>query len=286
MMDSLNISKSIISITSPGTYLVPEFDSLARKVSRECNDFAADLKKRRPDRFGFWASLPIPDVEGSLLELDRAFDELDADGIGLETNAHGTYLGDPALDEIFAQLNRRKAKLFIHPCSPCKKTDLGSIMSVPLPALPRPVYEFLFDTARAVINLFQSRTILRYPDITYIVPHCGGAFPPLVDRFTRLPAMIGMGVDGVNPDSVRQALRKQFYFDLAGFPFPSQIKGLLPYVSVNQILYGSDYPYTPLPAVLDHAADIEANLPDSFPREEDQRAIYAENARRLLTRGE
>ena len=285
MMNDLNISKSIVSITSPGTYLVSNYDELAVQVAQDCNDFAAKLKKDDPDRFGFWASLPLPDVNGSLVELARALDELDADGIALETNSHGTYLGDPAFDDIFAELNRRKATVFIHPTSPCMHTDIGQVLCAPLLAYPRPIFEFLFDTARVIINLFHTGTIRRYPDITYIIPHAGGTFPPLVDRSCKLPALIGVGDDSVTPEAMRQALRAQFYFDLAGFPFPDQIKGLLPFVSASQLLYGSDYPYTPVFGVKECMIDIESNLPLIFPSEDDQRAIYASNARRLLSKG-
>src|SRR5689334_2452781 len=107
MMRQANITKSILSITSPGTHLVPGDDALARNITRRCNEFAADLKRRHPDKFGFWASLPLPDVEGSLAEIEYALDTLNADGVAVLTNAHGVYLGDKILDPIFEALNYR-----------------------------------------------------------------------------------------------------------------------------------------------------------------------------------
>ena len=67
-MDSVGITKTILSITDPGTHLQAGKDEQARKLSRECNQFASDLQEKQPDRFGFWAALPLPDVEGSLVE--------------------------------------------------------------------------------------------------------------------------------------------------------------------------------------------------------------------------
>ena len=76
----LNITKSYLSITSPGTHLRDGDNALGRKVARECNEHAAGVKKEMPDMFGFWASLPLPDIEGSLAELEYVFDHLNADG--------------------------------------------------------------------------------------------------------------------------------------------------------------------------------------------------------------
>lgn len=106
-MEKAGIAKSILSISSPRTHLIPGNDGLALKVTRECNEFAAQLKRQHPDKFGFLASLPLPDVNGSLEA--HSFDVLNADGIAVKTNMHGVYMGDPVLDPVFLELNRRHA---------------------------------------------------------------------------------------------------------------------------------------------------------------------------------
>lgn len=286
MMDALNISKAILSVTSPGTHLIPGDRALARKVTRECNDFAADLKRRRRDRFGFWASLPLPDVEGSIEELHRALDHLNADGVALLTNHHGIYLGDPSFDHLFYELNARKVTVFIHPTAPCRVLDYGLQTAVPLCQHPYPVYEFIFEDARGIMNLFLSGTVEKYPDIKYVISHAGGAFAPLIERFSTLPGLIEMDVpESLNSASVRETLSQRFYFDLAGFPFPDQIYGLLPWLSKKRLLYGSDFPYTPLSGVMDIAESIDEGLPEVYPDASDRDAIYYRNAQELLSQG-
>ena len=125
-MKQLNISKSIISISSPGTYLIAGDNVAGRKLTRRCNDYGAELVSRHPSSLGFWASLPLPDVEGALQEIPYIFESLKADGVIMETNHHGTYLGDPSLDPVFDELNRRHAKVFIHPTTPCMQSCHGS----------------------------------------------------------------------------------------------------------------------------------------------------------------
>jgi 6-methylsalicylate decarboxylase len=281
-MDSLNITKSIISISSPGTHLILGDDILARKVARDCNTFASALKARLPERFGFWASMPLPDVPGSLEELEFALDTLDADGVILQTNYHGRYLGHPSFEPLFAELNRRKTIIFIHPTSPCVARPDGSCYSAaPLTQFPAPISEFFFDSARAVLNLFISGTISRYPDITYIMSHAGGAFPPLVQRVGVAPSMIGLSID-ISPEIIKNVLRRQFYFDLAGFPFPDQIKGLLPLAGPEQLLYGSDFCFTPRKTVAMLSDPMTNGIKELWPDEEVLEKIYYKNAQKLL----
>ena len=284
MMGKINATKSILSISSPGVHLVANDDELARKLARQCNDFAADLKRRRPDQFGFFAAMPAPDVEGCLAEIKHAYDDLNCDGVTFKTNAHGVYLGDKSLDPIFDELNRRRAVIFIHPTTPCMS---DGTLAVPLQLFPRPAYEFFFDTCRAVISLFASGTVSRCPNVTFIIPHMGGAFPPLINRFSSVGPVLGLpGIDpALSPTMVKEKLNTQFYFDTAGWAFTEQIKGLLEYVKVDRMLYGSDFPFTPLAPVISLSEEHDKYLPEVFSNEEDRQKLCTKNAIKLLTRG-
>lgn len=241
-MDRLNISKSILSITSPGTHLVKDDHELAKKITRESNTEVQQICAKHPDRFAFFASLPMPDVEGSLAEIDFALDQLHAAGFALMTNAHGHYLGDDILDPVFAKLNERKAIVFMHPTS-CQVAH-GSSNGYPMQQYPAPMLEFVFDTTRAVTNLLLSGTVQRYPDVTFLVSHGGAALPSVVERFTVFGANVLGKKEGLTSDDVKQLFRTHFYFDLAGPVFPDQIHGLLRITDKSRLLYGSDYPYT------------------------------------------
>ncbi|MFM9682970.1 amidohydrolase family protein, partial [Streptomyces brasiliscabiei] len=136
---------------------------------------AAELTRDHPGRFGNFVSLPLPDVDGTLEEIPWAFDELGADGVALMTHTHGVYLGDQRLDPVFAELDRRRAVVFLHPTSPVcwERSSLGR---------PRPMVEYVFDTARTVTDLVMAGVLTRHPNMRVIVPHCGGAIPVLADR--------------------------------------------------------------------------------------------------------
>ncbi|KAF1993549.1 amidohydrolase 2 [Amniculicola lignicola CBS 123094] len=288
MMKTANVTKSMLSISSPGTHIVPGKDILGRSLTRHCNAFAADLKKRHPDKFGFWASLPLPDVGAAMTEIDVAIEE-GADGFGLMTNYHGVYLGSSLLDGVFDKLNSVGATVFIHPTKPCAFEYGRTTETLPFgDQYPIPMFEFLFDTARAFVNLFLSGTVERCPRIRFIIPHCGGCMPPLFTRFVRFSSVVPGGLV-LQPQDVRRQLNEQFYFDLAGLAFDGvaggqgQLKALVEGLEIRseRLLYGSDFPFTQTKFVKDFAERMKDGLEHLFG-EEDREGIYERNAVKLL----
>jgi hypothetical protein len=162
-------------------------------------------------------SLPLPDIDGSLRELEYTMDALKTDGIVIERNQHGIYPGDERLDPIFAELDRRKAELFIHPTSPncpcCQRLTMG---------YPAPMIEFMFETSRAVTNMILKGTLDKLPNIRLIT---GATMPLLIDRIIEASTVIGLP-EPLDSDHVFGLLRK-LHFDLAGFPIPCQLELLL-----------------------------------------------------------
>lgn len=294
MMEKCNVTKSVLSISSPGTHIVPGKDELGINLTRHCNSYAADVKKRHPDKFGYWASLPLPNVEAALKEIDVAIEE-GADGFGLLTNYHGFYLGDPALDPVFEKLNRVGATVFIHPTKPCIKcagaTSTTTETTDALPFgfnYPVPIFEFFFDTARCFINLFMSGTVNRNPNIRFIIPHSGGALPPLYSRFVGFARVVPQSIQ-LDPDDVRRQVETQFWFDLAGLVFDGPSGGSGQFkafkegynISHEQILYGSDFPFTPTQFVHSFAERMKDGLEELLD-EDSRKAIYESNAVKLL----
>jgi predicted TIM-barrel fold metal-dependent hydrolase len=297
MMESANIKKSVLSISSPGTHLTPGEGAARKQLTRQCNAYAADLKKQYPDKFGFWASLPLPDVDAALEEIEKAVKE-GCDGFGLMTNYHGKCVGDAAFDSVFAKLNELGATVFIHPTTPCiahgtdnAKGPESVTKALPFGGeLPVPIFEFLFDTSRAVINLFYSGTIDRSPKIRFIIPHVGGTLPPLITRFTAFGTLVP-GTAVLDPEVVRRQIEDQFYFDLAGTVFDDasgrgQLKAFVHGfdISPDRLLYGSDFPFTKHQLVEMLAEIMRGGLEQLFD-EQERESIYEKNAEKLLQDG-
>lgn len=235
IMDRMKIDAAMISVSSPSVHFGD--DAAARLLARKVNEDGARFVTDYPGRFGVMASLPLPDVDGALREIEYAFDVLKADGIVLYTNHHGIYLGDNSLEPVFAELNRRRSVVFIHPTQP------GAVPANVLEGFPLPGLEYIFDTTRAVTNLIFNGTLQRYPDIEIIVPHAGAALPILVNRiYGMLQHMVSTGQKSTTP-KVSKELRC-LHYDLAGQPVPYQLMPLLQLVGPERMLYGSDVPYT------------------------------------------
>jgi len=234
------LDRAILSISSPGIHFGD--DPAATALGVHVNNFAADICRENPDRFGFFAALPLSNVDGALKEIERAF-ALGATGVAIESNPGGTYLGDPSYVPVWAELNRRHAIVFVHPTSPpaAELTDVG---------LPRPMLEFIFDTTRTMTDLIVTGTLKSNPDVRVIAPHCGAALPFLADRIQFVLDVLDRAGQGCDTTDFTAQLQR-LWFDVAGFPMPIQIPALLATVGPEHPLYGSDYCWT-APAGVDH----------------------------------
>jgi predicted TIM-barrel fold metal-dependent hydrolase len=263
-LDRHDIARAVVSISTPGIWFgEPE---AARTMARECNEYAAQMARDHAGRFGNFAAIPLPDVEGSLREIAYAYDVLGADGIGLLTSYDDRWPGDPAFAAVFDELNRRKAVVFVHPTAPECCRNL-------IPGVPAPMTEFLFDTTRAITSLLFSGTVARCPDIRFIFCHGGGTMTVLAHR-------IGTFADR-HPELFPRGLRaelERFFYDLANTTNEPAFSALTSLIPVSQLLFGSDYPYLPVAATT--AGFTELGLgPETL------RAIEHDNAARLLDAG-
>jgi len=254
LMDVNEVETAMLSVSSPGVFFGDH--EAATSLARTVNEAGADAVAAHPSRFGLFASLPLPDVDATLTEIEYAFDALNADGVAVMTNYAGHHLGDPQFDAVFAELDRRQAVVFMHPMSPvCFACGERGVLPYPAPML-----EFMFESTRTVTHLALTGTLSRYPNIRLIVPHAGAALPLLSDRVGGI--VNALGIDPPGSADAFFDLVSGLYFDLAGFPVPKMLPSLLSVASTDRLLYGSDWPFTPPPLVsalataLDGAADL------------------------------
>jgi predicted TIM-barrel fold metal-dependent hydrolase len=219
---------------------------LPAETARRFNDFAASVVATHPDRFGMLANIPLgdPDPDAAVREIDRAADELNADGFVLVTNYGGRYLGDPSFEPVFAALNQRQASAFIHPVNPAG-FDLVSC------GRPGPLIEYPIDTARTVVDAIWAGVMSRHPDVNLVLAHAGGVLPVLAPRILDLAPMewVPDPAEGITYDEVREQLSR-LYCDTAIAGTDSALKPLLEMTDRNHIVFGTDYPAAG-PSVID-----------------------------------
>jgi predicted TIM-barrel fold metal-dependent hydrolase len=273
LMERLGVATSMLSISSPGLHFLEP--AKAAGVAREVNEAGADLARAHPGRFGVFATLPLPDVQASLAELAYAFDQLNVDGVCLETNARGLYLGDPAFAPVLDELDRRRSVVFLHPTSPACLEQIGM-------GFPAPLLEFPFDTARTAVSLIFSGALRRRPNIRVILSHGGGALPGLVSRVAMVaqtPLVSPRPAGGAA--EVLEEVRR-LYFDLALSATPLTVGALLQITDISHILFGTDYPFAPVPAVEANTASF-GRLMDGLSADQ-RRMVEHRNAADLFPR--
>ena len=263
-MDKSGIATSILSIAQPGVWFGDNEES--RRMARQLNEFGAKTVRDHPGRFGLFAVIAPPDAEGSLKEIEYAFDTLKADGIGLLTSYGIKYLGDESFAPVYEELNRRKAVVYVHPTTPdcCRAL---------VPGIPPGAIEYATDSTRTIAHLVFSGMATKYPDIRWIFSHSGGTLPFLTGRFVRLaeerkPQHLP---NGPLPEF------SKFYYEVAQGNTPGQIAGLLKMVPISQVMYGTDFPFR-------DGAEVNAGLAAYGFDTPDILAIERENALKLLPR--
>jgi 6-methylsalicylate decarboxylase len=230
-MDQYGIATAMLSNPASWRDFTPEE---ARALVRDSNEYAAQLRHDHPGRFGVFACVPMPDVDASLKEIDYAFGTLKADGVQLTTSYGTQYPGDPAFDPLFAELDRRKAVVFIHPAAPGCCARL-------VPGIPAPTVEFMFDVTRCITSLLFRGTFTRYPNIRFIFTHDGAALPMLADRITR-NATVVKGA-GFTSQEAAMAVLQRLYYDVTTSTSRPSLSGFRAFAPVSQMLFGTDIPF-------------------------------------------
>jgi len=241
-MAELGVGTSILSVSTPGTTFLPAAVDAAA-LARDLNDHSADLVASQPDRFGFFATVPMPHIDESVAETVRALDELKADGVVLLANNAGMYLGQEGQDDLFAALDTRSAVVFVHPAD------------LPGPAVPGVMpfaTDFLLDTTRAAYLLVRNGIRSKYPNIRFVLGHAGGFVPYASHRM----AVAIMSDTGRSPaDSIDEFA--SFYFDTALSSSAAALPTLLAFAEPGHITFGSDWPFAPVAAGKLFAAGLE-----------------------------
>jgi 6-methylsalicylate decarboxylase len=243
VMSEVGIGTAILSVSTPGTTFLPN-PADASALARDLNAYVAGVVAADPDRFGFFATVPMPHVDKSVAEVVRSLDELNADGVVLLANAAGVYLGQDGQDDLFAALDARSAVAFIHPAE------------LPGPAVDGVVpfaADFLLDTTRAAYLLVRNEIRRKYPNIRFILSHGGGFVPYAAYRL----AMGIVGDTGRDPFEVLDDFAG-FYFDTALSSSAAALPSLLAFAKPGHVTFGSDTPFAPLEVVKLFAQGLEA----------------------------
>lgn len=272
-MAANQIALGVASAPAPSAMFADR--GLAGEAVRVINDSMAALVRDNPNRFGFFAYLPLPHVDLCLEEIRVAFDELGADGVLVMTHSGQTsetakYLGHPDNEPVWAELGRRRAVVFTHP------EGLPGDQPA-LPGVADFVADFMLDTTRTALSLVAAGVPDRHPNLSVILSHAGGFLPYVAGRAGRSE---GNADEVVDAAALQRAL-KWFYYDTAMPASPYATPSLLAAADPQRILYGTDWPQRPGPEVEQITAELDR---DRLLNARLRRMIGRDNALRLFPR--
>ena len=272
LMDKLGIAFAFISVSSPNLSKADKETEI--KMVHKINEEGAETVKHNTNRLGLFASLPLPHTDEAVNEAKFAINELKADGFGLSTNYAGIYLGDAKYDKLMEYFDSIGAVVAVHPVKPAALPK-GMNSELPIPAM-----EFFMDTTRTFTHMVMHNIFGRYPNIKWIFPHAGAFLSVLSDRISGFAMQFRGNMKTPVPLDFKTDM-KHVYFDVAGFPVNKQLHDLLLDVSVDNLLYGSDMPYTPNIACIAQTGGLEAV---SGMSQNEKNNMFTYNAIKLVPR--
>jgi len=265
-MDKGGVATAILSPTTP--QVTPLGKEAAVRISRESNEYSKKLESDHAGRFGTFAMLPLPNIDGSLKEIAYAFDTLKVDGVGIMTSYGDKWLGGAAFAPVWEELNRRKATVYTHP------TGANCCVNL-VPGIRESTIEFGADTTRSIASLILSGTSQKYKDINWIWSHGGGSLTSFAERFLIQVVSTPPYKDKFTRETMQGELDR-FYYDTAQISNAVTLDALAKLVPISQIVYGTDFPYR---TAVDHTKGVT----DHF-KGDDLKKVDRENALRLLPR--
>ena len=294
-MDKAGVATAFLSCSTPGVWIGDNFAierAQAIALSRDMNEYGAQLVRDHKGRFGLFALLPLPDVDASLKEIEYAFDTLHADGVGLLTSYGDIWLGDKRLQPVFDELNRRNAIVYTHPTDAACCHNLANANPVTL--------EWLVDTARSLMSIIseggpglggaaadapggrggrgnrEPSPATRYANCKFIWSHAGGALIGVASRV--VGGISAAQLDAPAPPNSHLYHVRRFFYDTAGSTNPVNMQGIARLAGASQIVFGSDYPFGGANPI----ASIAEGLKTCGFTQEEMRGINRENAVRIL----
>jgi predicted TIM-barrel fold metal-dependent hydrolase len=254
----------------------PDFER-GRTQARAFNEYGAQIAKDFPGRFGLFAALPMADVDGTLKEIEYACDVLKTDGFGITTSYADMWLGDTKLRPIWAELNRRKAVVYVHPSD--DRCCIPATLSYETQGITGPWLEWPMNTARTMLSLMINGITREFSGIRFIFSHGGGVMPLFIHRIVGFRDWDAVGPERLRalfPDGIEAEFRK-LYFEGAQAYSPVNMDALMKLVPASHILFGTDYDRFPIAHSIKLFAALK--LPANI-----RRGIERENALMLLPR--
>lgn len=224
-MDEAGVDTSVLSLPPPGVLVGDRATRVG--IARQANDEFLAAAERYPGRFNVLLSLPLPNVDDALAELNRTGPHRWARGVYLLTVSDGWTPDDPSLLPLLHRAAELNLPIFTHPALEPLPAAFGDWL---LSASLAPVVSSSLGVARLVL----SGRLDDVAGLDVIVPHLGGTLPYLTQRF------VDFG-NGSAAHDLAWYLRERIYVDTCSFHRPA-FDCAVATCGVDRLVMGTDFP--------------------------------------------
>jgi len=228
------------------------------KYSKITNDAIAAAVKRHPDKYVGSICLPLPYLEESLAELDRAVNELGLDYFNTWSNYGDRHIYEEEFDPIFAKCAEYGIAVYLHPGIPGDSylTDSG-------PSMASAGFGFTVDAMKSMLRLILGGVFDRYPNLTIIMGHMAEFFPYCLERMdNRFWTGAGAGVDPYvkcQKTFTEYFKSKNIMMSTSGIFDPEVMYFVINTIGPDNIVFGTDYPYENHKAAVDFIKNLNVS---------------------------
>jgi aminocarboxymuconate-semialdehyde decarboxylase len=236
---------------------------------RLLNDTLAAWCEDNAGRFAWIGSVPLTQPEAAAQELERAAG-LGACGVIISSNIENINIGELPLDPFWRKAEALGMPVLIHPVL------VGAAPRAAKFGLAQ-VAQYTFDTTLGVGSVLMSGVLDRFPGLTLILSHGGGAYPYLAGRFDIMHRRMDRAAQGDVAAKAPSAYAAQMVYDSIVHA-PKALRFLIDLVGLDNVVLGTDYSFPPAdmePLALLRTAGLSAAEID---------AIADANPRRVFAR--
>jgi aminocarboxymuconate-semialdehyde decarboxylase len=264
-MDEQGVKVHALSLSQPMVYWAGR--DLGERLAATYNEELARAHEHAPQRLVGLATLPLHEPDLAEKEAVRAAKLPGVRGFYMSTRVNDRELSDAAFFPVFERIEALGLPVFLHPVFVIAHERLQKHYLTNLLGNP-------FESAIAAAHLIFGGVLDRFPRLTVVLPHAGGAFPWLVGRLSR-----GWEKRADLKSASRQSpveYLRRFYYDTVGYS-DDVLDYLVRVIGADRVLMGSDYCF-PI------AYERPVENVTAHPRLDDiaKRAITEANAARLL----
>ncbi len=285
-MDEFGNYCQILSLSAPPIEALAD-PVQAPELARLGNDGMADYVARYPDRFpGFIASLPLNNMDATMVELRRCMEDLNAVGVQIFSNMNGKGIDGPEFYPIFEAMAGYGRPIFLHPIRTAAMPDFMDE--------EKSLYEIYwtfgwpYETSAAMARLVFSKLFDKLPDVKIVTHHLGGMIPyfegrvgPGWDQLGTRTAVEDYGKLLTELDKRPYDYFKMFYADTALFGSASGTRCGLDFFGVDKLVFASDAPFDPEGGPM-YIRDTIRVIDELDITEFEREKIYNRNTAKLL----